>query len=665
MDLVIAEKHNAAKRIAEILGNPKQVNKGRVRCYELQDKAIVPLRGHIKNPDFPKKYSSWNRTDLNELVKAPIKYQETRKSIGNAIRHYAKKADTLQIATDYDREGESIGKESIEIAKEKRPDIPIQRARFSSLTNEDVSKAFDNLKEFEWNLANSADARREIDLIWGAVLTRYLSLTANRLGKSYLSAGRVQTPTLSIMVDREKHRKQFKPKTYWKLWIKCRKNNETFKARYKKKKVFDKNKANELKNLKGNQAQVTQVNTRKYSRKPPTPFNTTSFLRQASSIGFSPSSALSIAESLYQDGLISYPRTDNTQYPDSLDIEKILGQIKQIEQYEDYTNNLLNKGKLKPTKGKKKSTDHPPIHPVKKPSKKLNKSEWKIYKLITERFLATLSEKSLIQSIKAKLNFQEHQYQARGRRILKQGWQEIYPYKKTKEKHIPKLKKEETVKVDEVNSNKKKTKPKPRYSASKIIKKMEDQQLGTKSTRPAILDKLVSRGYVAKKKKYKPLGLAFAVINNLEEYAPEITKPEMTSKLEKEMEKIQKGKKTKDTVVNDSRKMLGEVLEELQENKKQVGKKIKEALKETETIDKCPECNGELVIRRSRKGSRFIGCSGYPKCKKTYPLPRKGHIESLGEQCEECGAPMIKVIRNKGRDYEMCLNPDCKTKEDW
>ncbi len=664
MDLIIAEKHNAAKRIAGILGNPEQKQKGPVKCYELNDKVVVPLRGHIKNPDFPEKYSSWNKTDLNELIKAPIQYQETRKSIGNAIRHYAKDADTLQIATDYDREGESIGKEAIDIAQEKRPDIPIKRARFSSLTNKDVKKAFDDLNEFDWNLADSANARREIDLIWGAVLTRYLSLTANRLGKSFLSVGRVQTPTLTKIVDREKRRQKFTPKTYWKPWIKCSKDDEGFKAYYKKSKVFDEEKAKKLKNLNADKAQIKNVDTRKYTRKPPNPFNTTSFLRQASSIGFSPSTALSIAESLYQEGIISYPRTDNTQYPDSLDLKKILKQLKNVDRYEKRANNLL-KEKLKPTKGKKKSTDHPPIHPVTYPKKELNKAEWKIYKLIADRFIATLSDKSLVKTIKTKLNYQNHEYQTKGRKIIKQGWQGIYPYKKTKEIPIPKLEKGEKVNVSKTDADKKKTKPKPRYSSSKIIKEMEDDNLGTKSTRPNILDKLAQRKYITKNKKYKPLGIAFPVIESLEEYAEEITQPKMTAKLEKEMDQIKEGERKKEEVVKDSREMLKKVLEELQENKEEVGDKIKQALKEQETLGKCRECGGNLVIRRSRKGSRFVGCSNYPDCTNTYPLPNHGNVKALNEECEECGAPMIKITRHKKKNYEMCLKVDCPTKDSW
>ncbi len=666
MDLVIAEKHSAAKTLANILGKPKKVNKGRVKCYELQDMVLVPLRGHIKNPDFPDDYNSWRATDLEELIDAPIQYQETRKSIGNTIRHYAKKVDELTIATDYDREGESIGKEAIQITKEKNPDIPIKRARFSSLTSKEVKDAFSNLKGFDWNLANSADARREIDLIWGATLTRYISLAGNRLGKSFLSVGRVQTPTLAEIVDREKERKDFTPKPYWKPWIKCQKNNQKFKANYKKKKVFKKKKAKELKELGPGEAEVKKVKTTTYTRKPPTPFNTTKFLRQASSIGYSPSTALSIAESLYQDGIISYPRTDNTQYPDSLDLKDILKKLKKIDRYKDYSEKLLKK-KLKPTKGKKKSTDHPPIHPVKKPHKELNKSEWRIYQLIADRFIATLSEKSKVKTIKSKIDYEEHEYRTKGRKIIKPGWQSIYPYKKTKEIETPKLKEGEQIKVEKTGAKKKKTKPRPRYSSNKIIKYMSDNDLGTKSTRPSILDKLTSRNYITNEKGYKPTKIAFPVINALEKHAGEITKPKMTAKLKKEIDQVKEGKKEKDKVVKDSRKMLKKVLKQLEENKDEVSEELRKALKKEERMGKCTKknCDGQLTKRRSRKGSRFVGCTNYPKCTNTYPLPQSGSIEPLGEKCEECGSPRIKVSKNRGRDYEMCLDPDCSTKESW
>lgn len=665
MDLVIAEKNNAARRIASILGKPKEVKKGRVTCYELDDKVVVPLRGHVKNLDFPQKYSNWKGTKLQELANAPIKYNETRRSISNAIKHYAKDSDELHIATDYDREGESIGKEAIEIAQKKNKEIPIKRAKFSSLTEEDVKKAFEDLKEFDWDLAKSADARREIDLLWGAVLTRYLSLTSGRLGKSYLSVGRVQTPTLAEIVDREEERNAFKPKTYWKIWINYTKNNKKYKAFYEKSKVFDKKKAEELKKLKADKAEVKSVRRKKYRRKPPVPFDTTQFLREASKIGFSPSAALSVAESLYQEGIISYPRTDNTRYPKSLDLKKILKELKKVEGLAEHAEKILKKKKLTPTKGKKKTTDHPPIHPVKRPHKKLNNAQWKVYKLIADRFLATLSEKSVIQTVKAKIDYADQNYKAKGKKVLKPGWEAVYRYRKTKEKPIPPLEKGEELKVSGAGSKEKKTKPRPRYSPSKLIKYMEDKGLGTKSTRPAIIKKLRRRHYISKTKGYKPSEVAFAVIKVLEKYAKEITVPNMTSKLEKEMEQVSQGEKTKEEVVKDSKKMLEEILTKLENKKEDIGDELKKALRKDKYLGKCQKCGEELVKRRNRRGKKFVGCSGYPKCTNTYPLPQKGKVTATSKTCPECGSPVIKVVRYRGRNYEMCLDPDCKTKEDW
>ncbi len=665
MDLVIAEKNNAAKRIAEILGKPKQVKKGRITCYELDDKVVVPLRGHVKDLDFPTKYNNWRGTKLQDLINAPINYNETRRSISNAVKHYAEKSDELHIATDYDREGESIGKEAIEIAQKKNPTIPIKRAKFSSLTEEDVKEAFSDLKEFDWNLAESADARREIDLAWGAVLTRYLSLTSGRLGKAYLSAGRVQTPTLAEIVDREKERKAFKPKTYWKLWIDYQKDKKKYKAFYEKSKVFNEEEAKKLEKLKANKATVKKVRKSKYSRKPPTPFDTTAFLREASNIGFTPSSALSTAESLYQEGIISYPRTDNTQYPKNLKLRKIVEELSHVDQLQEHAEKILKKKTLKPTKGKKKTTDHPPIHPVKRPTKKLNNYQWKVYKLIADRFLATLSENSTIQSIKVQMDYEGHNYEGKGKKILKEGWEAIYQYKRTREVPIPEVKEEEQVKVVDTGSEEKQTQPRPRYTPSQLIKYMQDFGLGTKSTRPAIIQKLRKRNYITKNQGYEPTEMAISVIETLEKHAEEITQPKMTSQLEKEMEKVSQGKKTKQEVVEDSKKMLKEIVEKLEKHEDQVQKQLRKAVTRDKYLGKCPQCGEELVKRRSRRGKRFVGCGGYPKCTNTYPLPPKGKVVPLDENCEECGSPRIKMIKYRGRNYEMCLKVECPTKDSW
>ena len=400
MRLIVAEKASAARRIAAILGDHRLETSGKTTVCIASDYVVVPLRGHIEDLSFPEEYSSWQRTDLKKLIDAPINYVITERTIKSMLTKYGKKASELVIATDFDVEGESIGREAIKIVKEANPAIKIKRAKFSALTDKEVKDAFANLQEFNYNMADAADARREIDLMWGAVLTRYVSLTSQRMGNSYLSVGRVQTPTLSLITSREREIKAFKPEPYWAIRLLCEKGGKAFDASYCEEKLFDKAKAGRIASLKGDRALVEGVTIKTVKQSPPTPFSTNDFLRAASNLGYSPSRALSIAESLYISGFISYPRTDNTHYPESLNIREIVERLAKSPEYAPYAKKVLSMKKITPTEGKKKTTDHPPIHPVALPAN-IDAQSRKIYSLIARRFLATLYGPALAETIRA------------------------------------------------------------------------------------------------------------------------------------------------------------------------------------------------------------------------------------------------------------------------
>ena len=661
MKLIVAEKSIAAKRIANILGSPKQELKNNVQVYKLPNAIVVPLRGHIINVDFPKKYANWIGTALPLLIGAKIEYDVYLKNIGKTLENYAKQVDTCVIATDFDREGESIGKEAIEIIKKVNPNIKIKRAKFSALTKKEVNDAFDNLVEFNENLANSADTRREIDLIWGAVLTRFISIASKRLGKSFLSVGRVQTPTLALIVDREKEIKAFKPEDFWEISIDCEKNSEKFRALHQKEKIFDKSVAEKLAKLSGDTALVKKVTKKEVTLQPPEPFNTTSFLRAASSINIQPSEAISLAESLYTKGYISYPRTDNTYYPESLNLKDIVKKFSEAGDFITLAKKILDTSKFKPTHGKKKTTDHPPIHPATVVLKtNLSSKEWKIYELIVRRFFATLADPAKLDTVRADLDYSSEPFIARGKTIKEKGWKEYYTYSKTKIEILPELIENENVKVLKLNSDQKQTKPKPRYTPSALLKILDELNLGTKSTRPAIIQKLVDRGYITGKKNYEPSEVAFVLIDTLEKHADTVTKPEMTSNLETEMDKIEEGNLTKEIVVNNSRKNLSDILQQLAIHNNEISGDLQGALSDQNVLGKCPKCGKDLMMIRTKCGTRFVGCRGYlDGCDVSFPLPAKGKIVKLDPLCEHCKLPIVRVITGKKRYFEMCINHQC------
>ncbi len=675
MRLIIAEKDKAARRIAEILDKKfKTLKEGRVNVYEInlngEETFVIPLAGHIVDVDFDKDFSSWKGTNLYDIIDSGFVYKPSRKDIARLLKEYGKLADRVTVATDFDREGEAIGREAVNIIREVNPNIIVDRARFSAITKDEIINAFkeENLHELDESLADSADARREIDLSWGAVLTRFISLASGMLGKNFLSVGRVQTPTLALIVNREREIQKFIPEKFWVIEALVEKEKQ-FKATHKEEKFKDKKKAEEVisKINSAREGLVRSVTMRKRKQSRPIPFNTNEFLRAAASLGISPSRAMQIAENLYMSGYISYPRTDNTVYPSSINLKGLVKKFLRSD-FKEEAEKLLQ-GKLVPSKGKTKTTDHPPIHPTDIAKKsKLDSQSWKIYELVVRRFFATLAEDAEIAGTKVEIDIEGEPFIARGQTIVKKGWLEFYPYSKVKEEELPKLKKGDVVTVLSVEMLEKETQPPNRYTPASLLKEMEKLGLGTKSTRPTIIQKLLDRGYIIGRKNYQPSSIAFRVIESLEKHARHITLPDMTALLEKEMERIAEGKRKKDKVVNESKELLRKELKALEENKESIGEEIKKGARadrmKARLIGKC-KCGGDLVIRRSRKtGKRFVACTNYPECREIYPLPQKGKIVPLGKKCPKCGAPMIKVITKRG-SYEMCLNPDCETKKGW
>ncbi len=672
MILIIAEKAIAGRRIASLLADSaiKEHRSHNAPFFEFtkngKEHIVVPLRGHIFNVDFPKNFAPWIGTDLKKLVNARIEYIEVEKGIIALLKEFASKAEMVVMATDSDREGESIALEALECLKEKNKSLEVKRANFSAITKEDIERAFSRLGALDLNFADSANARREIDLVWGAVLTRFLSLVSGRLGKQFLSAGRVQSPTLALIVDREKEIIAFKAKPYWEIQAEFKKEKK-FTAIHKLGRIWEKEKALKIMEKKDSHGIVAKVKKQEKEIQKPLPFNTTEFLRAAAGIGFSVGRAMSIAENLYQRGIISYPRTDNTVYPASLDFKKILNSLLTVGKFFNDVKKILSQKKIIPSRGKKATKDHPPIHPVSVPKEELSTEQWRIYELVCRRFFATLSEPAIVESMSVEILMNGEPFIARGQRFIKKGWKEFYPYLKSVEVVLPELSEGDRVKLLRLELLEKETKPPARYSQGSLIKLMEKNNLGTKSTRHETIQKLYSRRYISGRKAITPNRIAFAVIDSLEKYDGIIIKPKMTAELEREMDLIAAGKKKKPEVVNDSRKMLTKAIAVLMEKKDKIGSALREALRQDNQFFSCTrkECDGLLVMRRSSfSKKRFLGCSNYPECTVTYPLPQNGSVKRTDKECPYCGKPMIRV---SGRRYsfEMCIDPNCKSKDKW
>src|ERR687886_547125 len=390
MRLIISEKANAAKKIAQFLAEgPVKDSKHRSIPYHTftwkdEDCVSIGLKGHVLYIEYPEEYSNWQKVEPASLIDAEIQKSVSEKGMAEAVRSLAKKAEQVVIATDFDREGELIGVEALSLVFEANPKLVdhVERARFSALTRSEVARAFDDLVEVSKELAAAGEARQDIDLIWGATLTRWVSRATKRYGSAFLSVGRVQSPTLVLIADRERERRAFIPEPYWELEVNL-KNGDPFSVRHQTERFKDEARARSAYENIADTATVEEVQQKSAIRKPPTPFNTTAFLTAAAGIGFSPSRAARIAEDLYTDGYISYPRTDNTVYPRSLDLREVLGYLTKVEDVGRHAGRLLEKDELSPTRGKKETTDHPPVYPTGYASKKsMRDDQWKIYQLV-------------------------------------------------------------------------------------------------------------------------------------------------------------------------------------------------------------------------------------------------------------------------------------------
>ena len=488
---------------------------------------MIGLKGHLMNPAFPEGYSEWRKVEPRELIDAQLIKEPVQKNVHKALRKQAKDADSVVIATDYDREGELIGLEALEEILDANPKLAenvslatgVKRARYSALTKEEIEEAFTNLVELSEPLARAGEARQDIDLIWGATLTRFVSLATGRLGSQFLSVGRVQSPTLAIVVERELERRAHVPKPYWEVFATFEHpDGAVHRAPQGGQVLGGGARRRPRSRARSRPASSSRSSRKRNTRKPPAPFNTTAFTSAASSVGVSPARAMRIAEDLYMDGFISYPRTDNTVYPKSLPVRELLQSHLAGAAPSRRRRRSPSATSSSPTRGKKETTDHPPIYPTQAldPIVLPDDGHRKIYELVVRRFLATFADPAVSESTRADIEAGTETYFVRGNVLVEPGFLAVYPLLRA-----PRTRRSRSSRrasswrspsravalphgaEDEAPSRArtrgpthKETQPPSRIGQGKLIEMMEERGLGTKATRHDIIQKLYDRGYV-------------------------------------------------------------------------------------------------------------------------------------------------------------------------
>jgi DNA topoisomerase I len=721
MRLIVTEKNNSAKKIAEILsgGSAKEDSSYKTPFYTWEGpdgpQMTIGLKGHVLNPAFPESYNNWQETNPRDLIDAELIKEPTDKNVVRALKKVAKDADDLVIATDFDREGELIGLEALHEVLESNPELAtleingdggasgsvVKRARYSALTKGEIERAFSNLDELSYSLANAGAARQDMDLIWGAALTRAVSTATRRFGSNFLSVGRVQSPTLGLIVQRELERRAHVPEPFWEVRARFGHPDGSFTAEHTTDKFWDEKEAKAAVANSKTPGTVKEISAKKNTRKPPAPLNTTAFTTDASSrLGITPSRAMRIAEDLYMDGYISYPRTDNTVYPKSLDTKELVKQLVGIQDFKA-AEFLLDGRSLEATRGKKETTDHPPIYPTQavNPHRLEARSEAhrRVYELVARRFLATFSPPMISESTRANIETAKGEasaeagetYFVRGSVVVDPGYAAIYTYAQSADTEIPKLEEGQELTLEDVEMEGKETPPPPRISQGKLIEMMEERGLGTKATRADIIQKLYDRGYVFANPP-EPSETGIAMCKAFEHYVPRMATPDMTAEMEAEMDQIAAGEMTKDKVLADSRDMLRSAFDEMGDDVKtddedakwrKFAREIWAGMDQDRILGPCIVCqeagrkqedgspNMLRIIKARKSGKRFVGCQGWngddpdspDSCDQTFPLPQRVRgLYKIEEVCSVCGrTPRLQVIPWRGRPWKLCLNDEC------
>ncbi|GAA8154905.1 type I DNA topoisomerase [Helicobacter pylori] len=640
--LIIVESPAKAKTIKNFLD----------KNYE-----VVASKGHVRDLS---KFALGIKIDETGFTPNYV-VDKDHKELVKQIIELSKKASITYIATDEDREGEAIGYHVACLIGGKLESYP--RIVFHEITQNAILNALKTPRQIDMSKVNAQQARRFLDRIVGFKLS---SLISSKITKG-LSAGRVQSAALKLVIDREREIKAFKPLTYFTLDALFDPHLEAQLISYKGNKLkaqelIDEKKAQEIKSELEKESYIISSIVKKSKKSPtPPPFMTSTLQQSASSLlGFSPTKTMSIAQKLYEGvatpqgvmGVITYMRTD------SLNIAKEALEEARAKILKDYGKDYLPpKAKVYSSKNKNAQEAHEAIRPtsiILEPNALkdyLKPEELKLYTLIYKRFLASQMQDALFESQSVVVACEKGEFKASGRKLLFDGYYKILG-NDDKDKLLPNLKENDPIKLEKLESNAHVTEPPARYSEASLIKVLESLGIGRPSTYAPTISLLQNRDYIkVEKKQISALESAFKVMEILEKHFEEIVDSKFSASLEEELDNIAQNKADYQQVLKD---FYYPFMDKIEAGKKNIiSQKVHE-----KTGQSCPKCGGELVKKNSRYGE-FIACNNYPKCKYVKQTENADN-EATQELCEKCGGEMVQKFSRNGA-FLACNNyPECK-----
>ncbi|WP_086233880.1 type I DNA topoisomerase [Campylobacter devanensis] len=645
--LIIVESPAKAKTIKNFLGSEYKV---------------IASKGHIR--DLPK--SSFGIKIDGDNFTPEYRISSDHSAIVKEIKELAKSADTIYLATDEDREGEAIAYH-IATAIGKKPET-LPRIVFHEITKGAIEAALANPRKLDMNSVNAQQARRLLDRIVGYKLSPLLNIKIQR----GLSAGRVQSSALKILVDREREIREFKPIEYFSIDTKFKDDLEVELIEFQGSKIEKLTITNAqrakyiLDNIKDDKFKVKSIESKERKTNPQPPFMTSTLQQSASNrLGFSPKKTMMLAQSLYEGvqtnsgfmGAITYMRTD------SLNIAKeALSAARELIKSEFGSKYLPKTANIYTTKSKGAQEAHEAIRPTNLSftpqiaSQYLDKDMLRLYTLIYNRFLASQMSPSVCEIQNIIIKGENCEFKLLGKKVSFDGFYRVYG-DMDKDKILPPLKIDDNMSIQSIKSTKHETEPPSRYSEAGLVKKLESLGIGRPSTYAPTISLLTSRDYVkVEKKQLIPNDIAFTITSVLEENFKDIVDSEFTSKMEEKLDDIAENKADWQEVLSN---FYHPFIKQIDEGKTNIkSQKVAEPIGE-----KCPDCGGELVKRKGRFGE-FIACLNFPKCKYTKNLANSNKFEKkepskIGIQCPDCGGELVERIGKKGKFYGCANYPKC------
>ncbi|KAM8844721.1 DNA topoisomerase 3-alpha isoform 2-T3 [Spinachia spinachia] len=687
--LCVAEKNDAAKCISEIMSRGTSRRREGMstfnKIYEFEyhlfgqnvTVTMTSVSGHLMGQEFKAQFKKWHSCNPVLLFDAEVEKHcpDNMKQIKRTLEKEVRQCQALVIWTDCDREGENIGFEIIDVCKAVKPNIQVFRAKFSEITPNSIRRACETLTEPNANISDAVDVRQELDLRIGASFTRFQTLRLQKifpasLANQLISYGSCQFPTLGFVVERFKAIQAFIPETFYKIKVLHEVEEDTVEFSWKRNRLFNHTACLVLYQIcmEDPIATVTSVTSKPKSKWRPLPLDTVELEKLASrKLKISAKETMKIAEKLYTQGYISYPRTETNIFPTTLALGPLVEQQTQSPVWGTFAQRVIDQpGGPNPRQGKKSDQAHPPIHPTKH-SSTLQGNEGRVYEFIVRHFLACVSQDALGQETVVDIDIAQENFSTSGLMIIARNYLDVYPYDRWSAKVIPVYVQGSQFQPSAIEMADGQTSPPQLLTEADLISLMEKHGIGTDATHADHIETIKSRMYVGltADQRFLPGELGMGLVEGYNSMGYEMSKPNLRAELEADLKLVSEGRKDKQSVLQNHIQKYKTVFIE------SVGKakKLDEALSsylgapqeivEVEQQDvemllpvrKCPHCRQDMVLKKKRDGNgKYLSCTGYPACKTALWFPDTVlEVSRDGSICPTCQPHPVHMLKLKFR----------------